>query len=52
LLNERILKMNFTLSQIKESLDVALLKPTATTKEIETLAATLSAEDFSYMCVN
>ncbi|MCL5102874.1 MAG: deoxyribose-phosphate aldolase [Armatimonadetes bacterium] len=44
--------MNFTLGQIKNSLDVALLKPTATTTEIEALATTLGSEGFSYMCVN
>lgn len=41
-----------TLEQIKASLDVALLKPTATSAEITALAETLAAENFSYMCVN
>lgn len=41
-----------TVSQIKQSLDVAQLKPTATVSEILSLAKTLREEGFRYMCVN
>ena len=44
--------MKTTCRQIKQTLDVALLKPTATTTEIETLAKTLREEGFRYFCVN
>ena len=44
--------MTMTAARIKGSLDVALLKPTATTAEIESLAAVLRLEAFSFMCVN
>jgi len=44
--------MKTTIKQIKQTLDVALLKPTATVAEIETLAKTLREEEFSYFCVN
>lgn len=44
--------MKTTVKQIKQNLDVALLKPTATTAEIETLAKTLREEGFRYFCVN
>ncbi|MHB9037376.1 MAG: deoxyribose-phosphate aldolase [Armatimonadota bacterium] len=44
--------MTKTLNELKKTLDVALLKPTATTQEIESLAKTLADEGFYYMCVN
>ena len=44
--------MKTTIKQIKQTLDVALLKPTATVAEIETLAKTLREEGFRYLCVN
>jgi len=44
--------MKSTPDQIKQTLDVALLKPTATVAEIEGLAKTLREEGFSFMCVN
>lgn len=44
--------MTMTPETIKRTLDVALLKPTATGAEIEALAAVLAAEAFSFMCVN
>lgn len=44
--------MKTTATQIKQSLDVAILKPTTTEAEIETLAATLREEGFRYLCVN
>lgn len=44
--------MKTTTAQIKQTLDVALLKPTTTEREIEALAATLREEGFRYLCVN
>lgn len=44
--------MKITTEQIKQTLDVALLKPTATAAEIEALAKVLREEAFSFMCVN
>ena len=44
--------MKNTTEQIKQALDVALLKPTATAAEIEALAKVLCEEGFSFMCVN
>lgn len=44
--------MKTTVTQIKQTLDVAILKPTTTEAEIETLAATLRGEGFRYLCVN
>jgi deoxyribose-phosphate aldolase len=40
------------LDTIKKTLDVALLKPTATTREIESLGQTLAQEGYYFMCVN
>ena len=44
--------MKITTEQIKRTLDVALLKPTATAAEIEGLARVLREEAFRFMCVN
>jgi len=44
--------MEVTSEQVKHTFDVALLKPTATFAEIETLARTLREEGFSFLCVN
>lgn len=44
--------MKTTTTQIKHSLDVAILKPTTTVAEIEALAKTLREEGFRYLCVN
>ena len=41
-----------TVKKIKQNLDVALLKPTATGAEIGSLADTLREEGFRYICVN
>ena len=41
-----------TAEEVKKTLDVALLKPTATAAEIEALAGTLRREGYSFLCVN
>ncbi len=45
-------KSKITVSQIKQSLDVAHLKPTATPAEITALAKTLREEGYRFICVN
>lgn len=44
--------MKTTANEIKQKLDVAQLKPTATAAEITSLAKTLCEEGFRYLCVN
>ncbi len=44
--------MKLTEKDIKDSLDVALLAPTATSAEIEELARIIKEENFSYFCVH
>ena len=44
--------MDVTREQIKKSLDVALLRPTATAAEIDTLAQVVGGENFGQICVN
>jgi deoxyribose-phosphate aldolase len=44
--------MRMTADQLKQILDVALLKPTATAAEIETLAGVVRQEAFGQICVN
>ncbi len=44
--------MKLSTNELKKMLDVALLKPTATAAEIETLAGVIREEDFGQICVN
>jgi deoxyribose-phosphate aldolase len=44
--------MDITREQIKQMLDVALLRPTATAAEIEALAQVVRDENFGQICVN
>ena len=44
--------MDITREQIKQMLDVALLRPTATAAEIEALAQVVRDESFGQICVN
>jgi deoxyribose-phosphate aldolase len=46
------MNMNITQEMIRSMLDVAILRPTATLAEVETLAKTVADEHFGFLCVN